>query len=678
MANRLAHESSLYLRQHAENPVDWFPWGEEAFALARETNRPVLLSIGYSSCHWCHVMAHESFEDPATAAVMNERFVCVKVDREERPDVDALYMQATLALAGHGGWPMTVWLTPDQRPFYAGTYFPRIARGGLPGFADLCTSIADAYATRPDEVDAQAGHVVERLARATVKRTAPGEISPALLDDAVIGLARAFDPVNGGFGGAPKFPPSLALEFLLRRAERHPDEVNTREMAELTLRRMADGGMYDQVGGGFHRYSVDAVWLVPHFEKMLYDNALLARVYAHAHRLTGDPDWRRVAEETLDYLLREMRSQGAFAAAQDADSPGGEGAFFVWGPEDLHDLLTEDEALAVTFRYGVSPAGNFEGRTILHAALPLEQVAGHIGQDPVPLLASAREKLYAARQGRPAPARDDKVIASWNGLAIAALADAGVILDRPDYLRAASETAGTLLDRLVVEGRLHRTLQEGTARHLGQLDDHADLAHGLLQLYAATFEPRWLIAARELAARMVDLFGDDGEGGFFYSGSDGERLVARTRDLEDHPTPAGNSQAAWVLLRIAALTGDQALLEVAEGAVRLVRTDLIRFPHAFGTALTAADHLAHERREVAIAGDPAHPATMALIRAARTAGPGTVIACGMPGDAAAREAAPLLADRPLVDGAPAAYVCVGSTCRAPITDADVLRAELAG
>lgn len=678
MANRLAHESSLYLRQHADNPVDWYPWGEEAFAEARASNRPVLLSIGYSSCHWCHVMAHESFEDPATAAVMNELFVCVKVDREERPDVDALYMQATLALAGHGGWPMTVWLTPDRRPFYAGTYFPPTARGGMPGFADMCRGIADAWAQRPDEVDQQATHVVDRIGRLAVKRTAPGEISPGLLDDAVIGLARAFDPVNGGFGGAPKFPPSLALEFMLRRAERHPGETNTREMAELTLRRMADGGMYDQVGGGFHRYSVDAVWLVPHFEKMLYDNALLARVYAHAHRLTGDPDWARVAEETLDYLLREMRGQGAFAAAQDADSPGGEGAFFVWTPEELDELLSPAEARAVSLRYGVTRAGNFEGRTILSADMPLEHVAAEIGEDPAPLLASARATLYEARSRRPAPARDDKVIASWNGLAIAALADAGVILGRPDYVRAAEETASTLLEGLVVDGRLHRTIQDGAARHLGQLDDHADLAHGLLQLYAATFAPRWLTAARDIAGRMVALFGDaEGEGGFFYSGADGEELVARTRDLEDHPTPGGNSQAAWVLLRLAALTGDTALLEVAEGAVRLVRTDLIRFPHAFGTALIAADHLAHERREIAIAGDPANPATIALITAARTGGPGTVIACGHPDDADAVAAAPLLAGRPLVDGRPAAYVCVGSTCRAPITDAGVLRAELA-
>ncbi|MFN8111304.1 MAG: DUF255 domain-containing protein [Thermoleophilia bacterium] len=354
MPNRLAAESSLYLRQHADNPVDWFPWGEEAFRLAGDTGRPVLLSIGYSSCHWCHVMAHESFEDPATAAVMNELFVCVKVDREERPDVDALYMQATLALNGHGGWPMTVWLTPDQRPFYAGTYFPPQARGGLPGFADLCREIARAYDERSDEVLAQAGHLTERIARTSVRRTAPGEITPDTVDDAIVGLARMFDPVNGGFGGAPKFPPSVACEFLLRHAERHPERVHARQMLEITLLRMADGGIHDQVGGGFHRYAVDGVWLVPHFEKMLYDNALLARAYTHAHRLTGEVRWRGVAESTIDYLLREMRVGDAFAAAQDADSPGGEGAFFVWTPAQLAEVLPRDQLEAVV-RHQASP-----------------------------------------------------------------------------------------------------------------------------------------------------------------------------------------------------------------------------------------------------------------------------------------------------------------------------------
>jgi len=676
--NRLAAESSLYLRQHAENPVDWYPWGDEAFARARDEDRPVLLSVGYSSCHWCHVMAHESFEDPEVAAVMNELFVNVKVDREERPDVDALYMQATIALSGSGGWPMTVFLTPDGRPFFAGTYFPRSPRGGMPAFPDLLRAVSDTYLTRRRDVHAQAEEVAARLRDATVRAPAEGAFTPGFVDDALVGLARAFDPVNGGFGTAPKFPPSTALEFLLQHAARHPDRVNARRMAELTLARMADGGMHDQIGGGFHRYSTDARWLVPHFEKMLYDNALLARVYVQAHRVTGAPGWRRVAESTLDYLLREMRVGDAFAAAQDADSPGGEGAFFTWTPDELAALLTEQERAAVTLRYGVAPEGNFEGRTILSVVAPMEAVARDLGTDPSPLLASARRTLYEARARRPAPARDDKVIAAWNGLAIAALADSGAVLGRADHLRAAREAAAFVLDHMVVDGRLRRTHQDGAARHPGQLDDHADLAHGLLQLYAATWEPRWLRAARWLADEILARFGDDAGAGFHMAPADGEALVARTRDLEDHPAPSGNSQAASVLVRLAALTGDTALEDRARAALATVRDEVAAYPQAFAAALAVADVLAHERREVAVAGDPADPATRALVEVARRdGGPGTVLAVGHPDDAEAVAAAPLLAQRPLVDGRPAAYVCRGATCRAPVTAPGELRGELA-
>ena len=675
--NRLGGESSLYLRQHAGNPVDWYPWGDEAFSRARAEDRPVLLSIGYSSCHWCHVMAHESFEDADTAAVMNELFVNVKVDREERPDVDALYMQATLSLAGQGGWPMTVFLTPDARPFYAGTYFPHTARGGLPAFPDLCRALASAYRTRRDDVESQAGEVARRLTAAAERSPAEG-LDRQVLEDAVVGLARAFDPAEGGFGGAPKFPPSLALEFLARRVWRRPDDHHSREMLELTLGKMAAGGIYDQVGGGFHRYSVDGHWLVPHFEKMLYDNALLARAYALAHRVTGSPEHRRVAEETLDYLIREMRLPGGgFAAAQDADSPGGEGAFFVWTPQELAELLPPAEARAVTLRYGVSREGNFEGKTILRLVAPLDAVSRELGEDARPLLASARATLYAARSRRPAPARDDKVIAAWNGLAVAALAEAGLAFGRPDYLDAASGTAAFLLDALVVDGRLRRAHMEGRAAQLGQLDDHADLCHGLLCLYGATLHPRWLAAARALAGRMVELFADPDAGGFYYSGSDGEALVARTRDLEDHPTPAGNSQAAHVLLRLAGLTGDAGLEERALGALRLVGADMARFPQAFGTALVALDHHLAERREVAIAGAADDPRTRALIDAARAAvGPYDTLAAGDPDDAEAVAAAPLLADRPLVDGSPAAYVCRRFTCQAPVVTPEELTAAL--
>ena len=678
--NQLAQESSLYLRQHAENPVNWQPWGDEAFARARAEDRPVLLSIGYSSCHWCHVMAHESFEDADTAAVMNELFVNVKVDREERPDVDALYMQATLSLAGQGGWPMTVFLTPDGRPFYAGTYFPKTARGGLPAFADLCRAIANAYNSRRDDVESQAAEVARRLAAASERRPAGDPLERQILDDAVVGLARNFDPAEGGFGGAPKFPPSLALEFLLRRLAQRPDDHNAREIVDRTLGKMAAGGIYDQVGGGFHRYSVDGQWLVPHFEKMLYDNALLARDYALAHRVTGAPEHARIAQETLDYLLREMRLPGGgFAAAQDADSPGGEGAFFVWTPQEIEALLPAPQAKAVILRYGVRPEGNWEGGgTILRVVATLDAVSNEVGEDARPLLVAGRRALYEARSGRPAPARDDKVITAWNGLAIAALADAGLILGRADYVDVASATAAFVLDALVVDGRLRRAHMAGQAQHLGQLDDHADLCHGLLCLYGATFHPRWLAAARAIAEQMIALFADADGGGFFYSGADGEALVARTRDLEDHPTPAGNSQAAHVLLRLADLTGDAALEERALGALRLVRGEMGRFPQAFGTALIALDHHLSERREIAVVGPADDARTAELVRAARAgAAPADALAAGDPDDASATEAAPLLRDRPLVEGAPAAYVCRRFACQAPVTDPEELSQTLA-
>jgi uncharacterized protein YyaL (SSP411 family) len=500
--NRLADESSLYLRQHADNPVDWYPWGPEALSRAVAEDKPLLISIGYSSCHWCHVMAHESFEDPATAAVMNEHFVCIKVDREERPDVDALYMQATLLLARQGGWPMTVFATPDGRPYFAGTYFPPVNRGSMPGFADLCAWMATVYRDRGDDVEAQATEIVGHLQRIAARQAAKTGISAETIEAAVAELVTRFDHAQGGFGGAPKFPPSTVLEFLLGVDGAAATVGAAREMAEVTLRRMADGGIRDQIGGGFHRYAVDDIWLVPHFEKMLYDNALLARAYVLAARAAGDPRWRQVAKQTLDYLVREMQlADGGFAAACDADSPGGEGAFFVWTPAEIAALLPADQATAVTRRFGVTDAGNFEGRTILHAALPLPLLADELGTDPAPLLAAATATLYAARAARPAPARDDKLIAAWNGLAIAAFADAGVAFARQDYLDVAARAAQRVLEQLVVDGRLHRTLQEGVARHLGQLEDYADVIHGLLQLYAATFAPPWLAAARSLPIR---------------------------------------------------------------------------------------------------------------------------------------------------------------------------------
>ena len=677
--NRLKDESSLYLRQHADNPVHWHAWGDAAFEEARERDVPVLLSVGYSSCHWCHVMAHESFEDDETATLMNELFVNVKVDREERPDVDALYMQATIALSGGGGWPMTVFMTPEGKPFYAGTYFPPTARNGLPGFRDVLWGLSDAYACRREVVAGQADRITDQIAEAAARRADPEALTPEILDEAIVGLARVFDPVEGGFGGAPKFPPSVSLEFLIRRMKAGDADRHVQQIVDLTMAKMAAGGIYDQVGGGFHRYSVDNVWLVPHFEKMLYDNALLAGDYALAFTLGGSPEARRIAEETLDYLLREMRApDGGFAAAQDADTPEGEGAYFTWTPDSLAEVLDVLEVRAVRARYGVTPQGNFENNTtILRGVAPIAAVSQEIGEDAAPVLARALTKLREARGRRTPPARDDKVIASWNGLAIASFAVAGIALDRPDYVEAARDAAAFVLDHLVVDERLRRTYADGEAHHLGQLDDHANVCHGLLALYEATFEPRWLDAARDLADAMIDLFADTERGGFYQAGADGPELVARTRDLEDNPAPGGNSQAAWVLVRIAALTGSRQLPALAEAALRLVRDEMASVPQAFSTALTALDFQVNDSVEIAIVGPLDDERTKALSDVARTdAGPRAVIAAGSPDDAAAVEAAPLLEDRPLVDGAPAAYVCRAFACRAPVTTPEALRAEL--
>jgi len=676
--NRLAGESSLYLRQHADNPVDWYPWGAEALARAAAEDKPLLISIGYSSCHWCHVMAHESFEDPAIAAVMNEHFVCIKVDREERPDVDALYMQATLLLARQGGWPMTVFATPDARPYFAGTYFPPTSRGSMPGFAEVCVWMANVYRERGPDVEAQASELLGHMERIAARRAEATGVSPETVVAAIGNLVARFDHNQGGFGGAPKFPPSTVLEFLLSADGSAEMTGAAREMAEVTLRRMADGGIRDQIGGGFHRYATDDIWLVPHFEKMLYDNALLARAYVVAAHSRHDPRWREVAEQTLDYLVREMELPGGgFAAAQDADSPGGEGAFFVWTRQEIAALLPPDQAQAVIRRFGVTEHGNFEGRNILHVALAIPMLADELGTDPAPLLEAARATLYAARATRPAPARDDKLIAAWNGLSIAAFADAGVAFGRQDYLDVAARAAARILDELVVAGRLYRTLQEGIPRHLGQLDDYADVICGLVQLYMATFEPRWLADARRLTDEMLGLFADPDGHGFYATGSDAPALLVRMRDLEDQPTPSGNSQAASVLVRLAGLTGRTDYLELAEGALAVVGDEVARLPLAFGTALCVVDRLIRRRREIAIIGDPRDPTTRALVEVARDhAGPGDVIACADPADDAALEAAPLLADRPLVGGAPAAYVCERFACLAPVSSPEALRAAL--
>jgi len=653
VVNRLARETSPYLLQHQDNPVDWYPWGEEALARARAEDKPLLVSIGYSACHWCHVMEHESFEHTPTAEFMNEHFVCVKVDREERPDVDAIYMEACQAMTGHGGWPLNAFLTPEQVPFYVGTYFPREPRGGMPTWQRVLDAMVRAWDTQREEIRTGSERIVGRLQGGALLEPSASEFAPAALDGAVDALLRAHDTERGGFGAAPKFPMSSALEFLLRRGET--------ETAAHTLRAMADGGIYDQVGGGFARYSVDAEWLVPHFEKMLYDNALLARAYLHGWQTTGAALFRQVCEETLDWALREMRApEGGFYSALDADSEGEEGRFYVWTPDELRTALApEDAALAIAW-FGVTGEGNFEGRTILTR-----------GPDPEPeRMPEIKRRLYETRASRVWPGLDDKRLTAWNALMISALADAGAVLERPVYVDAARRCASFLLETARdADGRILRTYKEGEARLLGYLEDHAFLIEALLTLYEATFEPRWFREARALADQTIERFADPERGGFFETASDAERLVARRKDLEDTPIPAGNSSMAFGLLRLAAFTGDRLYEDRAVAVLRLLHELAPRHALAFGHVLQALDfHLAPVKEVALVGGD-----LRALERVVRsTLRPHLVLAGGKP------DGVPLLEDREPVEGRATAYVCENFTCRRPVTEPEDLAELLEG
>ena len=635
--NRLTAASSPYLLQHASNPVDWYPWGDEAFARARAEDRPLLVSVGYSSCHWCHVMEHESFSDQATASLMNELFVNVKVDREERPDVDAFTMEACVTMTGQGGWPTTVFLTPEGRPFYAGTYFPPEPRHGLPSFRQLLHAIAEAWRERRGDLEAQAERLVGALGGAA-RLEAGGEqqLSPSLLDAAERGLRRDFEPAFGGFGAAPKFPPPSAVEFLLRRGG-----ADALGMVRRTLDGMAAGGLYDLVGGGFHRYSVDTRWLVPHFEKMLYDNALVTSAYLHGWLVTGERRYRRVVEETVGYLLREMLLEsGGFASAQDADTDGIEGLTYTWTPEEWAELGL-DAALLEPFEHG---------RSIVRGELD----------------ADMRDRLLARRAGRPQPFRDDKAIASWNGLALAALAEAGRRLERDDWLVAAERLGAFLLGPLRGEdGRVLRSIRDGRVSGAGFLDDHANVAHGLLELHVATGEVRWLLEARRIVDVAIDLFADDERGGFFLAPRDGEVLATRSKDLDDDPIPSGNSMLASVLVRLGRIWGDDALVERAEGTFRLLAPAMERVPRALSWALCALDLHLSPSREVAIVGDVRSDVARAALDGFA---PRSVVAVGP------SEEIPLLAGKGLVDGRPAVYVCERFACRAPATRPEELSA----
>jgi uncharacterized protein YyaL (SSP411 family) len=682
MANRLEGATSPYLRQHADNPVDWFPWGERAFTEAHRRDVPILLSVGYSACHWCHVMAHESFEDEPTAALMNELFVSVKVDREERPDVDAVYMEATQAMTGQGGWPMTVFMTPEGHPFYCGTYFPR------PTFQQLLRAVGQAWRERRNEVVEQGGAIVSALTRREPDLGGDRPPGTDRLAAAAGALGQAYDEANGGFGGAPKFPPSMVLAFLLRHHAR-TGSPRALEVAEGTLEAMARGGIYDQLGGGFARYSVDARWIVPHFEKMLYDNALLARVYAQWWRLRGERGGlagpadasgaagaggaalaRRVALETCDWMVRELGTdQGGFAAALDADSEGVEGRYYVWTPAQLDAELGADDGAYAAELFGVTAAGTFEhGSSVLR--LPRDP-------DDPERYARVRSALAAARAGRVRPDRDDKVVAAWNGLAIAALAECGIYFDRPDLIEAATRAAD-LLARVHRppgdNGRLRRTSLGGVAgESAAVLEDYGDLAEGLLTLYAATGQARHVDFAGELLRQVLDHFADD-RGGFYDTADDAERLFRRPRDPADNAYPSGQFAAAGALLSYGALTGSARHREAAAAALAPASVLAERYPRFAGWGLAVAEAHLSGPLEIAVVGPRDDPRTRALHRRAMLGETGgAVVALGDPAD---DPGVPLLAGRGLVDGAPAAYVCREFTCRAPVTDPDELRAAL--
>jgi uncharacterized protein YyaL (SSP411 family) len=675
MPNHLINETSPYLLQHAHNPVDWYPWGDDAFEKARRENKPVLLSIGYSACHWCHVMAHESFENDDIAQLMNENFVNIKVDREERPDLDQIYMNAVQMMTHHGGWPMTVFLTPDAVPFYGGTYFPPQDRYNMPGFPRVLIGVAEAYKERQQEIRDTGTSLITELRRLGETGGSDHPIEPELLDAAYTGMLRNYDTVNGGFGGAPKFPPAMALEFLLRTYTR----THNREVLQIvshTCMKMANGGIYDQLGGGFHRYSTDSKWLVPHFEKMLYDNALLSRLYLHYFQVSEDAAARITVEGILDYVVREMtHPDGGFYSTQDADSEGHEGKFFVWDIREIRDVLGETAASRFCDFYNITESGNFEGKNIPNVTRSLEDVAvAHrisVG-DLQTSLNESRRILFERRERRVKPDRDEKVLTAWNGLMMASFAEAGIVLNRPDYTDAARRNAEFVLSNLRENGMLLRTWKDGRAKFNAYLEDYAFLAEGLLTLFETTGEARWLKEALALADRMVEEFWDNEGGGFFFTGKSHENLIVRSKDYFDNATPSGNSVAALVLLRLATLTGRENYRNLGTAVLREVGDQTRRYPSGFGYALSAMDFLLSTPKEVALVGQDQTDLQPMLAETWRRYLPNKVVAAGLE----AAEFTPLLENRPLVNGLATAYVCEHFTCQNPVTDVSSLAAVL--
>ena len=688
MPNRLIGETSPYLLQHAQNPVDWYPWGEEALARSRDEDKPILLSIGYSACHWCHVMERESFEDEAIASLMNANFVNIKVDREERPDLDAVYMEAVQMLTGSGGWPMTVFLTPDGKPFYGGTYFPPADRMNMPGFPRVLLAVTEAYRTNRNEVERVTGQLTEQMGRSGQMSQGNTLLTADILHEAYSRLAANFDYQNGGFGAAPKFPQPMTPEFMLRY---YHQGYNPRalDMVELTLQKMAYGGMYDQLGGGFHRYSTDAYWLVPHFEKMLYDNALLARLYLHAYQLTGAELYRRITEETLDYVLREMTdSSGGFYSAQDADSEGVEGKFFVWTPEEIREVLGEDDGNLLGGYYGVTEAGNFEGSNILNVPQSPEAFAlDHgIGEDDLAdLIGRCRPKLLEHRETRVHPFRDDKVIASWNGLMLKAFAEAGVVLKRPDYLAAAVANGTFINEQMTASGRLLRTYRDGQAKVQGYLEDYSCVADGYLALYEVTFRREWLDRAIELADTMIHLFWDEGVGGFYDTGTEHEALVTRPRDVFDNAQPCGGSVASEVLLRLGIITGNEEYNLKGAQPLRTLSRLMSQAPGGAAYWLGVLDFYVSIPKEIAIIGPRDGADTVELVDAVfgRYLPNKVVVGLDASGDGDGggtytdANGIPLLEARQKLNNRATAFVCENYACQLPVNDAESLAAQLA-
>jgi len=676
VSNRLANETSPYLLQHADNPVDWYPWGPEALERARREDKPILLSIGYAACHWCHVMAHESFEDDDTARLMNDNFVNIKVDREERPDLDGIYMQAVQAMTGHGGWPMTMFLLPDGSPFYGGTYFPPEDRHGIPSFRKVLQAVSDAYSQRRDGVVQSAEQLRQIYESNITGSRSGGPLSPQMLDIAYRALAQRYDPTNGGFGAAPKFPATMALDFMLRHWKR-AGSSEALDIVVNSFRKMARGGIYDQIGGGFARYSVDAAWLVPHFEKMLYDNALLARLGAHLWQATRDDEIKRVTTETIEWVNREMTSpDGGFYSSLDADSEGHEGRFYVWSEEEIDHLLGADSRAFKTY-YGVVRGGNFEGKSILYVPHDPTAAANRAGIE-VDMLAlileRARRILLDARARRVWPGRDEKILASWNGLMLRGVATAARVFGRDDFTKLALRNAEFLQREMIRDGRVMRSHKEGVTRIAGFLEDHAAVALSFLAVYEITFDEQWVLRARAIADAMIQWFWDDATGAFFDTASDSERLITRPRDVTDNATPSGTSLAVELLLSLAELQQDSEYRRRAVFTLETLAEPMLRFPIAFGHLLGCADMELQGAIEVALVGDRRSSEFTALERVvAAQYVPSLVLAGGAP---AKRQAVKLLDDRTALDDRPTAYVCRGYACDRPVNDPDALTEQL--